>query len=252
MKKSISVYFLLLIAIIWFKPLTAQNEGSITYIQSSNWAKMMAGLDYISQAQRDKMMYMFGNRSGWKQYKILHYTPDIAKYVNSEDKAEPEMRGWSFKQELFFMESSFKNNTIFNVLSFNGKQYIVNDSINPYAWKIKNNLKEIAGHICMNATTHDSLRNQNIEAWFALDIPVSSGPDRFYGLPGIILEVDINSGAMVLSADKIEAFAGNPVFERPKKLKGKKVTQDQLNAIYRTQIEEKRKMEQPWFIEVPY
>lgn len=229
-----------------------QTEGKITYVQSSNWAKMMAGLDYISASQRDRNMYMFGNRSGWKQYKILNYSPDKSKYENSEENAQPEMMGWSRKKELFFIENNFKESSLNIVMTFGGKQYIISDSIRNYKWKIGNNLKEIVSHICMNATTYDSLRKQNIEAWFALDLPVSAGPDRFGGLPGMILEVDINKGAMNYTAEKIEDIDLGTAFIKPKKIKGKKINFEQLNALFKKSIEDKTKMEQPWFWEIPY
>lgn len=229
-----------------------QTEGKITYVQSSNWAKMMAGLDYISASQRDRNMYMFGNRSGWKQYKILNYSPDKSKYENSEENAQPEMMGWSRKKELFFIENNFKESSLNIVMTFGGKQYIISDSIRNYKWKIGNNLKEIVSHICMNATTYDSLRKQNIEAWFALDLPVSAGPDRFGGLPGMILEVDINKGAMNYTAEKIEDIDLGTAFIKPKKIKGKKINFVQLNALFKKSIEDKTKMEQPWFWEIPY
>lgn len=104
----------------------------------------------------------------------------------------------------------------------------------------------------MNATSYDSIRRQSIEAWFALDIPLSSGPDRFSGLPGLILEVDINNGAMILSAEKIESLVDNKVFDTPKKIKGKKININQYNTMLKDYIEEKRKMEQPWFWGVQY
>lgn len=229
-----------------------QTEGKITYIQTSNWAKMMAGIDYISAAQRDRNMYMFGNRSGWKQYKILNYTRELSKYENSDENAQTEMMGWSRKKELFFIENNYKENSTYIVMNISGKQYIISDSTQNYKWKIGNNLKEIVGHICMNATTYDSLRKQSIEAWFALDLPVSSGPDRFGGLPGMILEVDINKSAMNYTAEKIEDIDISTAFIKPKKIKGKKINLVQLNEIYIKSIEEKTKMEQPWFWEIPY
>jgi GLPGLI family protein len=240
--------------IFFFVTITAigQTEGKITYIQTSNWAKMMAGIDYISAAQRDRNMYLFGNRSGWKQYKILNYTQELSKYENSDENAQFEMMGWSRKKELFFIENNLKESSSHLVMTFSGKQYIISDSIRNYKWKIGNNLKEIVGHICMNATTFDSLRKQNIEAWFALDLPVSSGPDRFAGLPGMILELDINKGAMNYVAEKIEDIDINTAFTKPKKIKGKKINLVQLNELYKKSIEDKTKMEQPWFWEVPY
>ena len=41
-----------------------------------------------------------------------------------------------------------------------------------------------------------------VVAWYALDIPVSAGPETG-GLPGLILELDINKGSIVFKAVEI-------------------------------------------------
>ncbi|MFN8135597.1 MAG: GLPGLI family protein [Bacteroidales bacterium] len=86
------------------------------------------------------------------------------------------------------MKRNFKTNTLFDGITFREKHTLFTIQLKKPAWKILNDMKEVAGHICMNASLTDTLRKQNIEVWFALDIPVSSGPDRFIGLPGMILE----------------------------------------------------------------
>jgi GLPGLI family protein len=67
----------------------------------------------------------------------------------------------------------------------------------------------------MNASIRDSIKNQTIIAWFALDIPVSAGPDRYTGLPGLILEININKGALVISAETITINQEPLVVEKP-------------------------------------
>lgn len=82
-------------------------------------------------------------------------------------------------------------------------------------------IKEVAGHICMNAYWHDTLKQQKVTAWFAMDMPISGGPERFCGLPGTILEIEINDGAMVITADKIEMKSLTTEMDLPKKMKVK-------------------------------
>lgn len=40
-------------------------------------------------------------------------------------------------------------------------------------------------------------RLRNIEAWFAPSIPTSVGPDRFCGLPGLILSIKLDNGLQI-------------------------------------------------------
>ena len=66
MKKSIPITIILFFAFITLQisGLKAQtHEGTIRYLRTQNWAKMMAAVDYISKQQRERMMYMWGTRS---------------------------------------------------------------------------------------------------------------------------------------------------------------------------------------------
>lgn len=255
MKNRILVYLLLLASFIGFQSyeLKAQKlEGTIRYLRTQNWAKMMASVDYISKAQRDRMMYMWGTRSEWKTYTHLHFNANESKYENSEEKAEAGDEGWSDRKETFFMKRNFQDNTLFDGVTFLGKTYLIHDSIVPPAWKIMNDMKEVAGHICMNASLNDTMRKQNTIAWFALDMPASAGPDRFFGLPGIILEVDINNGALVMTADKIDLAPLTNELNTPAKIKGKKITMNEYNMMIEKQIKERKAAEEPWFWGISY
>lgn len=54
-------------------------------------------------------------------------------------------------------------------------------------WQIKNETITIVGYQCQKATCN--FRGRNYTAWFAVDIPLSYGPWKFCGLPGLILKV---------------------------------------------------------------
>jgi len=76
------------------------------------------------------------------------------------------------------------------------------------SWKIQRENKMILGHLCRKATLE--LNGKNIEAWFATDIDIMDGPEIYFGLPGLILE--IRQGITVTKAVKIE-------FRKPSKRK---------------------------------
>lgn len=250
MKRNIPVYFLAILFLLSFQTieLKAQTlEGNIRYLRTQNWAKMMASVNYISKQQRERMMYMWGTRSEWKTYTLLHFNSTESKYENSEEEAEPGNEGWSNRKETFFMKRNFKDNTLYDGITLLGKTYLVHDSIVPPSWKILNDMKEVAGHICMNASMSDTMRNQNTIAWFALDMPVSTGPDRFIGLPGIILEVDVNNGALIMAADKIDIKPLTTELEVPAKIKGKKINKTEYTNLVEKQIKERKAAEEPWF-----
>lgn len=76
-----------------------------------------------------------------------------------------------------------------NVVSYhdniNSEDYQYQEKSPLFAWHITPIRKTIAGHECQQAYT--AFGGRMWEAWFARDIPVSDGPYKFYGLPGLIL-----------------------------------------------------------------
>lgn len=55
-------------------------------------------------------------------------------------------------------------------------------------WELKNEKKTLYGYHCLKATT--SFRGRNYTAWYAPEIPISNGPWKFGGLPGLILKIE--------------------------------------------------------------
>jgi GLPGLI family protein len=66
-----------------------------------------------------------------------------------------------------------------------------------------NDLKEVAGHICMKAQVEDLSKIRKLQHGL-LKISFQAGPERLWGFPGMILELDINDGAVTVVATKIE------------------------------------------------
>lgn len=213
----------------------------------------MAGVDYISQQQKDKIAYMNANRSEWKQFSEMNFTPTKTAYFDSEERAEPDDEGYSWRKDAYFVTRDYETNKSRDFMHLIGKNYIVEDSITRPNWKILNDMKEVAGHLCMNASWYDSLKSQRIVAWFALDMPISGGPERLNGLPGLILEVDVNNGGMLISADRIDL---RPVLSNelalPKAGKAKTISENAYREKLQAFIAEKRKAEQPAFWGIRY
>jgi GLPGLI family protein len=64
-------------------------------------------------------------------------------------------------------------------------QYKIIDTAGDNNWNLANEYKEIAGYKCQKATSE--FKGRKWEAWFTVDIPLSSGPWKLRGLPGLIL-----------------------------------------------------------------
>ncbi|MFW6369975.1 MAG: GLPGLI family protein [Bacteroidota bacterium] len=85
----------------------------------------------------------------------------------------------------------FKNyptdkNTIVHRAPLSAPIFLYQDEIN-IEWTILPQNKQISGYRCQKAIA--TFRGRTWEAWFTSQIPVSDGPWKFHGLPGLILEV---------------------------------------------------------------
>lgn len=68
-------------------------------------------------------------------------------------------------------------------------------------WEITDSVKDCLGYSCLYATTN--FRGRKWEAWFAPEIPISDGPWKLCGLPGIILEARDSTGTYSFTAHSI-------------------------------------------------
>ena len=82
-------------------------------------------------------------------------------------------------------------------------------------------------------------KENTITAWYCPEIPVNQGPENYWGLPGLILEV--NDGKTVMLCTKIVMNTKDRVEIKPV-TKGKEVTQTEYNDIVKKKVEEMQEM----------
>lgn len=73
-------------------------------------------------------------------------------------------------------------------------------------WKIEDKTKKIGGFNCQKATA--LFKGNHYTAWFTSEIPVSFGPWKFYGLPGLILECYDSTNFFKVVVTKINFDSG--------------------------------------------
>lgn len=160
---------------------------------------------------------------------------------------------------------------------FMGKEFLVVDSLPKLNWKLEQETKQIGGYNCFKATVvkeasktdfrnfrpknNDAKKDEvkktsgetktnfedNFEipkeiivtAWYTPEIPVNQGPENYWGLPGLILEV--NDGKTTILCSKIVLNAKDKVEMKPSK-KGKVVSQKEYDETVIKKMEEFREM----------
>ena len=115
--------------------------------------------------------------------------------------------------------------------SLEDKKYIITDSIKQQPWKLADATQTILSHVCKKATLTTE-RGSKIVAWYAEDIAVPAGPERFSGLPGAVLMVDVDSANVVFTATEIRPTADAKELKAP--TSGKQIT----NAEFAKKMDE--------------
>lgn len=160
---------------------------------------------------------------------------------------------------------------------FFGRQFLITDTLQKFEWKMGTETKQIGQYLCMKATaikkvdefdwrsmrrkksfeknrdkskadstkaksvTEDIEVPKTIEvtAWYTPQIPINHGPDEFWGLPGLILEVNADQTSILCSK-----IVMNPeqkfTIEAPDK--GRIISRSDYNETVKLKMKEMREM----------
>lgn len=158
-----------------------------------------------------------------------------------------------------------------------GKEFLVTDTLPKIQWKMLNETKKIGEYTCYKATaevpvdrsnmmnykpkkgaeeamkekSEEELKKTNfmdmvempdtktITAWYAPEIPVSQGPENYWGLPGLILEVSDDKTTILCSKIVLNV---KEKAEIKKPTKGEKVSPQEFADLMVKKIQQMQEM----------
>lgn len=141
-----------------------------------------------------------------------------------------------------------------------GKPFLVKGDLEAVDWELTNETKQIGIYTCYKATyereqesfqsitinneeenkTETTTKTITVEAWYTPDIPVAHGPQMYWGLPGLVMEVKdgnstvICSGVTLNPTDKVE-------IKEPKS--GKVISESDYEVVMEEKMAEMEKMD---------
>ena len=89
------------------------------------------------------------------------------------------------------------------------QDYCYVDSLHTQTRTMGDSTREVLGYTCQQATA--DFRGRRWTAWFATDIPISDGPWKLGGLPGLILEAYDEGQQHVFTAVGLERVKDEPI-----------------------------------------
>lgn len=227
---------LLLFTLIATASVAQKTEGVVNYTRKTYWTKIIGRMSFLSQEQKDRAAQTWKNDDESKEKMKLAFNANESLYTYASEQGETEDASYSWRNSELKLYRNFEKDKKTDVVEMLGKTHIVEDSLHTPVWRIGNQIKDIAGYICMRADMEDPIKKQKITAWFAQDIPVPAGPERANGLPGLILELNLNDGDVVIEATGVTFRPLTPDDLKLPKLKGKKINDAAYDAIIRQHI----------------
>ena len=263
MKNLITILFLVISSTFFGQ---RSFEGKATYM--SKRTVDMNNFGQMSEQQKKQMMARF-KRFLEKTY-TLSFNQSESSFKENASLDAPGSGGgprWGASNGQGSIYKNIKDKEMIEDVEQFSKRFLVVEEMEQPKWEMSTETKKIGNYTCYKATlvkednsvdwgkmfrrggsakktdstkTKDKMADVpmlNITAWYTPQIPVSSGPDTYYGLPGLILE--INAGRTTMLCTEIVINPEESVkIEKP--TKGEKVGREEYNQIVKKKAEELR------------
>ena len=224
----------ILIAVLFVFQLTsAQMTGTIFYEEKADLHRNLP-----PEKEEVKNMIPQFNVSKW----VLTFNGDESIYQTLKEK---ELTGTGANQSFNMRDGGRENRVLYKNLAedkivdsrdFMQKQFLIKGFTSSRKWKIGKKQKQILNYNCLEASLQIDSATL-LTAWFTPQIAVSNGPSDFQGLPGLILQTDINDGERTITATEIKL---NDPELAPIVIptKGKEITSEEFEKLRKEKMKE--------------
>jgi len=218
--------------------------------------KQKARRDSIAKVHPEMadMMKKLYKRLGNKTF-FLDFNQNESVYKVKPHLSKPGKRNFSISfLDNGILYKDLRNKTYIQKTPFFDETYLVIDSLPDYHWKITGETKKIGNYTVIKAEGTEIVKKRSkkekdqkeikwenkvekVTAWFTPEIPISNGPSKYNGLPGLIMELDKNKEVILLKELIVNPTTFNEI-KKPEK--GKKVNEKEFETI---KMEKMKKME---------
>ena len=172
------------------------TSGKIIYERRTNLKKTVGDNPRASRFITDE------NKIRKENFELaFNETSSVFEFIENDEVEEGGMMKMLTQRNKVYQ--NLEDEEFFMIMNSWGQEMLLKDSLSERTWKITENKRKFAGHMCRKAIweQNDSTR---IYAWFSPDIVPSIGPEGFYGLPGAILGLATENGSIVYFASEIK------------------------------------------------
>ncbi len=121
---------------------------------------------------------------------LFHFDSTYTSYIGKGKESYPRPQGVYFPEEVlkYFQENKM---AIMHRMPL-ATIFRYEEPFPQWKWQMRNETKEILGYTCCKAQCE--FHGREWTAWFTNQIPISDGPWKFCGLPGLILQISDSKG----------------------------------------------------------
>lgn len=122
------------------------------------------------------------------------------------------------------------------------RKYHSLDPLKNWNWTITTETKEIMGYTLKKATAETE--TEIITAWYAPKIPIAHGPADYWGLPGLIFDIEFRHKQYPVIikyyADSIKKLKNSPKINKPNQ--GELIRAEEIDAIFQEANEKRNQL----------
>ena len=233
-----NILILFLSSLLATHPPDSTLSGQITYTErpAPLSAKMQQDLEKTFPDPQERAAILATLTGGPARTATLSFDGEASRY---EVQAAPTTdEGGSQRMLMLDDEVVFRrlaDDQLVRQVMVMGKRLLVTGAEAPLEWELTGQTRTIGPFAVRQAVA--MRKRQRIEAWFAPDLPIATGPGTYGGLPGLILELTVTDGQQYVFQSFTDQLTSPPT----PPTKGKKMTAAQLPQLLEAQTEEMNK-----------
>jgi len=177
-------------------------------------------LTIISSASAHSQTFLKANYSykhekvGFEEHYTLYYSNGISHYKHHHyhQKIINE-KGWEFyfPHEFYDWYYDQASGKITEYAELEDGTKLKANWPADFKWKLTDERKKLNGYdvqkaigLSHNTEGRGEWDTGDVIAWFTTEIPISSGPERYYGLPGLIVKIEFSKRTMTCELEKVD------------------------------------------------
>lgn len=241
-------------------------QGKADYFSKHIFKKDIADDEKLSEDKQLKEALMAALKSSSEKTYTLTFSKYDALYEENEVLDKPQAPSNEMSISISFSGAGKKYINTKDKISLEedeifGKEFLIEEKLVQPAWKLISESKKIGDYNCFKAELTipvteqdkkayedflkkeekkpalfkmDEPKDKIITAWYTPEIPVSFGPNNYWGLPGLILEIN-EENEVILCSKVILNSKEKSEIKKPKN--GDKVSKEKFEEIQKKKMD---------------